>query len=408
MKGTSSRAVAAVASVAPTVLGTAAFYFVLTWLRVGQHNVLWFVHLGRAYLQAAHDPAFSGLAPQSDTGYDGQYYFALAADPLHAHATMSGGNAGYLYSRPFYPLLARVLAGGSVVHIPSTMLELNLAAIVLGTLAVALWLRRHGLSPLFAFLYGLWPGLVFCVFRDLTEPLAFGLTATAVLVFDPASRRRLAGAAALFALALLTRETVVPFVVACGAALVLADRPAPGSGARAWLAPGTWRRGATLLAASGLPLVLWRIGVSAWLHQPTQEQGSGSAWLVPFHGLATYWPFDAQHWLIATTVVLPSVGAALAVARPRVLRAQPVAAGLLIANVLLVVVFLPDLVDVDFAAASRAAAGVVLAAIYALPALAAAGVARRWLVAGSFLLSLGFYLVVEAALGLPPLELITT
>jgi len=189
---------------------------------------------------------------------------------------------------------------------------------------------------------------------------------------------------------------------------VLADRPTPGARARAWLAPAAWRRAATFLAASGLPLVLWRIVVSAWLHQPTQEQGSGATWLVPFHGLAASWPFDAQHWLIATTVVLPAVVAALAVCRRRVLRASPVAAGLLVANVLLVVVFLPEAVDVDFAAASRAAAGVALASVYALPALAAAGAGRAQLLAGAFLLSIGWYLVLASALGLPALALITS
>src|SRR5205823_7627719 len=122
------------------------------------------------------------LGAQNALGYDGQYYFALAADPAHAHDYM-GSEAGIVYARPFYPVVSRAASIGSVTALPYAMLIVNLLAVLAGTAAVALWLVKHGLSPWPALLYGLFPGLIVTAFRDLPEPLAFALAALAVLAF---------------------------------------------------------------------------------------------------------------------------------------------------------------------------------------------------------------------------------
>jgi hypothetical protein len=397
---------ASLASVAGVTAVVVAFYGVYVALRLRQYGVVWFVHLGSQFLRVVTDPAVSHLPAQSPIGYDGQYYFVIAADPLHAHSYLTGGNAGYLYSRILYPMLGRVFSAGSVSALPYAFLVINLVAVAGGTLAVALWLRKRGSSPWFALLYALWPGLLFCTFRDLTEPLAFGLTAAAMLALDPARTRRIALATALFALALLTRETVIPFVVAAGATLALADRRRePGLG-RVRRIVLTWKRGAVMVAAACLPLLLWRIVVSARLHEATQEHGSGLSWAVPLHGLATYWPFDHQHWLIATTIGIPALLLGAAACLWGLPRRYPVEIGLLLANVLLFVVFLPADVVVDYGAAARASVGMLLAACYAVPAFASVRV-RRPLLAASFFLSLGWFLVMAAVLGLPGIDLVT-
>jgi hypothetical protein len=90
------------------------------------------------------------------------------------------------------------------------------------------------------------------------------------------------------------------------------------------------------------------------------------------------------------------------------LRRAPVAAGLLLVNVLLYVVFLPTGVDVDYGAAGRAAVGVVLAALYCLPAWRPHGLRRvPALVGGAFAWSIGWYLVVASQYGLDGMTLIT-
>src|SRR5258706_5599809 len=150
------------------------------------------------------------------------------------------GTAGIVYSRVFYPAVSRVASLGSVTALPYAMLAINLLAVLAGTLAIALWLVKRGFSPWPALLYGLYPGLVVTAFRDLTEPLAYALAAFAVLAFDGRRTRRLALSALLFALAVLTRETIVPFALAGAAALALEDR--------------RWRRAATVAGATCMTL----------------------------------------------------------------------------------------------------------------------------------------------------------
>lgn len=391
--------------VLPVVVCVAIFYAVFVSVRLEQHGALSFVHIGSHFLSAAHtsDVIRPSIGAQNTFGYDGQYYFALAADPSHAHDYM-GGNAGVVYSRPVYSAVARAASFGSVTALPYAMLVINLIAVLAGTTAVALWFVKRGLSPWPAVLYGLCPGLIVGVFRDLTEPLAFGLAALAVLAFDRSRTRRLVLAAILFALAVLTRETIVPFALAAAAALGLYDRRRMQTGA--WW--HGWRRAAAFTAATCGPLLLWRLILMVWIHQPTQEVGHERGWILPLHGIWSWWPFDNDHWLIVLAVTLPALAAAVGALALLRWRRGVVPAGLLLVNVLLYVVWLPRAVYIDDSAASRAAVGVVLAALYCLPGWWRAARGRVVVAGGAFALSIGWYLATAAVLGVDGIRDITT
>jgi hypothetical protein len=372
--------------VAPVVVCVAVFYAVVVSIRLEQHDVLWFVHIGSQFLSSAHtsDVIKLSIGAQNALGYDGQYYFALAADPQHAHDYM-GGNAGVVYARAFYPLVTGVTSGRSVHALPWSMLLVNLLAVLAGTAAVAVWLARRGSSPVFALAYGLYPGLVVTVFRDLTEPLAFALAALAFLAFDRRNRSKLALSAVLFALAILTRETIVPFALAGVATIVLDGR--------------RYRQGLAFLAATCGPLVAWRIAVGAWLGQPTQEIGHERGWILPLHGIWSYRPLDGNHELIVAAVTVPALATGLGALLLLRERKHVVLASLLLVNVLLYVVWLPRDVYVDYSGAARAAIGVVLAALYCVPAWRSAPRARIALAVGTAGLTIAWYLLAAAALG---------
>jgi hypothetical protein len=380
--------------VLPVLVCVAAFYAVFVSIRLEQHDALWFVHIGSQFLSAADTSNVirPSLGAQNTFGYDGQYYFAVAADPAHAHDYIQS-QAGIVYSRIFYPAVSRAASGGSVAALPYAMLVVNLLAVLVGTAAVALWLLARDFSPWPALLYGLFPGLIVTVFRDLTEPLAFALAALAVLAFDRARPRRLVVSAVLFALAVLTRETILPFALAGAAALALGDR--------------RWRRAAAFAAGTCGPLLVWRLIVKLWLNEPTQEVGHERGWVLPLHGIWSWWPFDNPHWLIVLTVTLPALAAAAGALLLLRRRRSDVLAGLLLVNVLLYVVWLPRAVYIDYSAASRAAIGVVLAALYCLPAWWAFVRARVAIAASAFALSLGWYLIAAAFLGLAGINEIT-
>jgi hypothetical protein len=391
--------------VLPVVVCVALFYGIFVSVRLEQHGALWFVHIGSHFLAAAHtsDVIRPSLGAQNTLGYDGQYYFALAADPSHAHDYMEG-REGVVYSRIFYPAVARVASAGSVKALPYAMLIINLLAVLAGTAAVALWFVKRGFSPWPALLYGLSPGLIVTAFRDLTEPLAFGLAALAVLAFDQSRTRRLALSAILFALGVLTRETIVLFALAGAAALALDDR-------RRLQAAGwwrRWRRAVAFAAATCGPLLLWRLVVMIWLDQPTQEVGHERGWILPLHGIWSWWPFDTDHWLIVLAVTLPTLAAAAGALVLLRRRQSPVLAGLLLVNVLLYVVWLPRAVYIDSSGASRAAIGVVLAALFCLPAWWGASRGRVVVVAGAAALSIGWYLIAAVLLGAGGIRDLTT
>jgi hypothetical protein len=377
----------------------AVFYSVAVGVRMQEHDALWFVHIGSRFLTNAHTSHVikPSLGAQNTFGYDGQYYFAVAADPVHAHDYI-GDKSGIVYSRVFYPAVARATSLGSVSALPYALVVINLIAVLAGTAAVALWLVARSVSPWLALFFGLYPGLVLTVFRDLTEPLAFGLGALAVLAFDRRDVRRLAASAALFACAVMTRETLVPFALAGAAALALEDR---GLERR-------FRRAGWFVIATCCPLVLWRLVVTFWLGQQTQEFGHERGWILPLHGIWSWWPFDHDHWLIVLTVTLPALAAGAGAVALLRRRSCVVAAGLLLANVLLYVVWLPRSVYIDDPAAARAAIGVVLAAVYCIPAWWRGRTAGRVLLgAGALSLSVLWYLAAAALLGQPGIGGIT-
>jgi hypothetical protein len=356
--------------------------------RIHQHSAVWFAHVGSFFTQRSdQSPTIEHLTPESVYGYDGQHYFYIAVDPLHARDYVDA--PGVRYARVGYPLTAGLAAGGSSAALPYSMLAVNLVSVLGGTLAVAVWLLRRRHSAWFAVLYGLWPGMSFAVFRDLSEPLAYLLVACGVLAFDPARRSRLMISSGCFAAALLTRETAIAFPVVLAAALAWHDR--------------SWRRPLAFLAGALVPMVAWRVFVTLWLDSSTLEQAGGWKVLAPFYGLRAWWPWDDLHWLIVFTVDLPFLALAAGAAWLAWRRSLSVPLALLLVNVALFVVFIPRTVVIDYGAAGRNAIPALLSALYCVPLVRN----RLALGAAAAFLSPLWFIVVAEALGLRWLNYVT-
>ncbi len=350
----------------PVLTVVALFYVPLLVDRLRAVGARGFVHLGRIMLTAStSSPKITpSLGWHSNLGYDGQYYFALAVDPIHAKNYFPPSLPGIVYSRPLYPAVTGLLGGGSVTLVPYAMLIVNLAALVGCTFALALLLRRRNASPWFALLYATYPGVVFCVFRDLTEPLAFALVAAAWVLLDARTPRAVGAAAVLSALAVLTRETTIVFALVAALALVV---PHPQETRQRTLL-ARWPRAVIFFATAVIPLLVWRTLVGRFVHAPTQERTGGLRSLVPFHGIAHYWPWNAMHVVIVVAVVVPTVLAMIAAAPlfRRGLSASLPALALWLSGCAFVL-FLPADVDVNWGGAGRAAIGVVFATVIAVP-----------------------------------------
>jgi hypothetical protein len=231
---------------------------------------------------------FSRQNPTGTEGYDGQFAYYIARDPLNGWRYCDV--PAYRYQRILYPMLARLLALGQSKLIPYTLPLINLTALAAGTWLTEQLLRRYKMSRWYALTYGLYAGLLMSARLDLNEPLAYGLAQAAVLSIE---RDRWKLGALFFALAALTKETTLVFVA--GYLLFL-------------LARRHWKQLAGLALGAGLPFLAWQGILWAWLGRP--GLGSGGAgdtgWeLLPFRGLWSVGQIDVSVLGLLALVMVP-------------------------------------------------------------------------------------------------------
>jgi hypothetical protein len=171
------------------------------------------IQFGARFAHAIHPPP--GAAVNSADGYDGQFFYVQARDPLLLHDStvnaLRSAGAGFRMQRAAYPALAFLLAGGQPAAIPFTLLASNVVILLGLTAGFAVYARRRGWSALWALAIALTPGLVLAALRDLSDPLALASMLAGLLLWR--SGRRWPAAAALV-IAVLTREMMMLAVVA--------------------------------------------------------------------------------------------------------------------------------------------------------------------------------------------------
>ncbi|HEV2360161.1 MAG TPA: hypothetical protein VGS21_00515 [Acidimicrobiales bacterium] len=175
-----------------------------------------FIVVGSANLSGHGLPA--GVHVFAGTGYDGQFYFREALDPLTtarvAHGIVLDGD--FRLQRVGYPLLAYVLSVGQPALVPDALVAANVVALTaVGYLGgvVARDSGRHALDGLFFVAFF---GFVTTLARDLLEIVAAAFLLAALVAYR---RGRFGLAGAMFACDVLTKESDV-FVVAAFALVI--------------------------------------------------------------------------------------------------------------------------------------------------------------------------------------------
>jgi hypothetical protein len=237
------------------------------------------------------------------------------------------------------------------------LVAVNVLAVALGTFALGVVLRRHGQSPFYALVFAFYPGIFVAVLRDLSEALAYALAAGAVAVFDRSgSGRALIGSAALFAVAVLTRETTALFAVACAIVLFLRDRGV--------------QRALPFVVGALLPYVLYRgVFLEHWLGHAGVPNSLRPVHQ-PFAGITHYLPFDTSAIKQIYAVIIPGVFCLGLAVWGLTRRSRDVGLWAMALNVLAVVVFVAPAIFQDFFASFRITTGIVVALILAAPTLA--------------------------------------
>jgi hypothetical protein len=372
-----------------------------------------------------YDPTYNYRITGNMDGYDGQFAYFIALDPAYAHFYMDV--PAYRYERILYPMTARLLALGQPAFVPYTLILVNLLAAAGGTLALAAWLKRKGVSPWLALLFGLSPGICFALQRDLNEPLAYALAALGVYLFDFGGRRRVLWAGLAFGLAALARETTLVFSLVYGLTLLFAQvsqgqpreamsqtsvplgketsggqKPERSSEAhrRKLLAAARnrvserWRPAALLLALAVGPFALYKLFLLLWLRSAGVPAVLAPV-VVPFAGILAHQPWGAEQDAIVVTVILPALICAWLGIWAIERRLGQAAIWTLLVNVLLFVVLLNALSYV-IDGTVRITLGVTLAALLCVPAFdRLARHHRGWLAlcGGLWLALLPFWLV---------------
>jgi hypothetical protein len=199
-------------------------------------------------------------------GYDGQWFFYIAHDPLLREPDPETflDLPAYRYARILYPTLAWALALGQPAALPWTLLAVNLLAVLGGTVACLDLLGQLGASRWLALAFAFSPPMMIGVSAMLAEPTSFALV-VAGLALAVRGRHRPAGV--ILALAVLAREPSI--LIPLGLGLYALGRL-------------DWRRGAAYLLPLGVP-VAWHLSIWIRLGALPSSQ-SPSNFGLPFGG----------------------------------------------------------------------------------------------------------------------------
>ncbi len=215
----------------------AACLFVGVVLARSAWNPLRFAHIGTA---------FSEDDPEGYSGYDGQFFYAIARDWTDATPAIDGPSLRYM--RILYPLAARLLALGQPALVPWTLILVNVLACAAGTGLTTYLVGRRGAHPAWGLLYIAWVGTWFVVRLDLSELLCFALALGAVVTYE---HRRIGPTAALLVLATLAKELGLVFAAGLALHALVTDR--------------RWRDALLIGLAPLLTFAGWLLILRAWL-----------------------------------------------------------------------------------------------------------------------------------------------
>ena len=225
----------AAAALIATLAATA--FTLARWQTWAHGRISRFILVGRHFATPSQLP--HGMPVAKTYGYDGQFFYRLALNPLNFHHTAYGitMDRPYRYMRVGYPAFTWLVSLGQHFLVPVMLVAVNIAAIgALGYLG-ALFAAEGGRHALAGLLMPGYFGLITSLSRDTAEPLAAACLLAGLLAVRG---RRPVLAAALLAYGALTRETVMVAVAAIAIMRVigiLRGRTRPGREDLAWVVP---------------------------------------------------------------------------------------------------------------------------------------------------------------------------
>ena len=190
---------------------TALAFVLARWQIWGKGDITRFILVGRHFATPSQLPP--GIAVAPTYGYDGQFFYRLALNPVNFSHIAYGIRVDqpYRYMRIGYPWLTWLVSFGQHVLVPVMLVVINIVAIgAIGYLG-GVFARRGGRHALAGLVLPAYFGLLTSLSRDTAEPLAAACLLGGLLAIR-ARRPVLAGL--LLAYGALTRESVMVAVAA--------------------------------------------------------------------------------------------------------------------------------------------------------------------------------------------------
>jgi hypothetical protein len=291
-----------------TLLAVTAFT-VARWDLWSRRSISRFILIGQNFAHPAQLPA--GMPLRAAYGYDGQFYYRLAVNPLNFQHTAYGitVDAAYRFMRVGYPMITWLVSFGQRSLVPYMLVAVNVAALAALAYLGAVIARQGGRHAAWGLLLAGYFGLITSLSRDTAEPIAAALLVAGLLAIRA---RRPVLAASLLAFASLTRETAMVAVAAIAIVRVtgfLRHRYRPGREDITWVLPA-------VVFAAWQVIVFSAIGTFPLLADGGRN--AGAPFIAPFAAikynlahidLATYNAVDI--WLAELAVLLIFAVAAL-------------------------------------------------------------------------------------------------
>jgi hypothetical protein len=190
---------------------TALAFVLARWQLWAKGDITRFILVGRHFATPSQLPPGVAVAPTY--GYDGQFFYRLALNPVNFSHIAYGIRVDqpYRYMRIGYPWLTWLVSFGQHVLVPVMLVVINIVAIgAMGYLG-GMFARQGGRHALAGLVLPAYFGLLTSLSRDTAEPLAAACLLGGLLAIR-ARRPVLAGL--LLAYGALTRESVMVAVAA--------------------------------------------------------------------------------------------------------------------------------------------------------------------------------------------------
>jgi hypothetical protein len=190
---------------------TALAFVLARWQLWAKGDITRFILVGRHFATPSQLPP--GIAVAPTYGYDGQFFYRLALNPVNFSHIAYGIRVDqpYRYMRIGYPWLTWLVSFGQHVLVPVMLVVINIVAIgAMGYLG-GMFARQGGRHALAGLVLPAYFGLLTSLSRDTAEPLAAACLLGGLLAIR-ARRPVLAGL--LLAYGALTRESVMVAVAA--------------------------------------------------------------------------------------------------------------------------------------------------------------------------------------------------